>query len=103
MFMVLTLISFWGQMPMWYGNVNGALTWLLIGGIQSVVLALMVGSGWLCVRVLGWMGATVLALISVINAFAWSQWGFGISNKMFIIILETNAREASGLDRKSVV
>lgn len=95
-FMVLTLISFWGQMPMWYGNVNGALTWLLIGGIQSVVLALMVGSGWLCVRVLGWMGATVLALISVINAFAWSQWGFGISNKMFIIILETNAREASG-------
>ncbi len=90
-FVFLTLISFWGQTPMWIGSWAQGINWLLIGVAQSVILSLMIGLPWLVVRILGWIGAALLTTLSVVNVVAWWLWGFGLSNKMFIIILQTNS------------
>lgn len=95
-FVFLTLISFWGQTPMWIGSWAQGINWLLIGVAQSVILSLMIGLPWLVVRILGWIGAALITTLSVVNVVAWWQWGFGLSNKMFIIILQTNSHEAFG-------
>ncbi len=70
------------------------LKWISISVFFAALLTLLLASKKRVVRIIGYLITALYAFLSLINAIAYQFWGFGISNRMFTIMMESNDRES---------
>lgn len=99
---VLTMIGWLGSVDIYHkllqeGGSMPLLTikWASISLLFALLLTILIGSKNKIIKGLGLLITTLYASLAVINAISYEFWKFGVSCRMFTIVMESNGRESA--------
>lgn len=104
----LWLFSFVSFAPLWWGHgITDTLLFFVVALMPSIVFASLAGAyaatkpntgggKWLIISVFGYTLSFIQLFLCTVNVLSWILWDFSISNRMLIILMQTNPNEATG-------
>lgn len=100
--MLLTMIGWLGSIDIYHKLLQDGhsmplqtIKWASIALLFALLLTLLIGCKNKVIKVIGILVSILYASLAIINAISYQFWGFGISCRMFTIIMESNERESN--------